>query len=213
MKIFIDSIDIAEIKSLQGKGLIHGITTNPNLMKKSAISKIDLAKGVCSFCKMPFSIQIKSGNYDEMLQEALMIHSIADNIVIKIPITEDGLRVAMNLSDRGIPVNMTLCFSLSQALLVARTGATYVSPFIARIDDVGGSGAALIEDIRNMYDRYGFSTKIIAASIRNKQHVEDAMIAGADIATMNSSLIMSLIDHPLTKSGLAEFDLSDHIEE
>lgn len=214
MKIFVDSTQIEKIQECKDKLTIHGITTNPNLMKSVKSTKIEFAKEISkAFSELPISIQLRQDTVENMIKEADEISSIAKNIVIKVPITQNGLIVTKTLTNRGIHVNMTLCFSVSQAILAANAGATYISPFIARIEEIGICSKTLLSNIHNAYQQYNYQTKIIAASIRNKDHFENAVVAEADIATMNPELIQTLHEHPLTTKGLKEFDLSEEIEE
>ena len=212
MKIFADSTNIDKIQ--ESSFLIDGITTNPNLMKSVTTTKMDFAKKIAAaFPSLPISIQIHHSSIENMLAEAHEIHKIAQNIVIKVPITQNGLIVTSKLSELNIKVNMTLCFTLSQAILAAKVGATYVSPFVARLEDANICSYTLLKNIRNGYNLHNYSTQILAASIRNKKHFEMAVSAGADIATMSPELILSLHENMLTDIGLKEFNLSHEIEE
>lgn len=212
MKIFADSTSIDKIQ--RSAHLIDGITTNPNLMKSITVQKKDFAKKIAyEFPSLPISIQIDENSIEAMLDEAEEIHKIAQNIVIKVPITHNGLIVASKLTKNNIQVNMTLCFTLSQAILAAKAGATYVSPFVARLEDANICSYSLLKNIRNAYDIYGYSTQILAASIRNKKQFETAITSGAHVATMNPDLILSLHESALTEIGLKEFKIAQQIEE
>jgi transaldolase len=207
MKIFIDTADLDEIRRATSAGLIDGLTTNPSLMAKSAGGK-DPATHFLEICRLvdgPVSAEVVALEADRMVQEGKRLAKIHDNIVVKVPVTEHGLRACRALRAEGIRVNVTLCFQASQALLAAKAGASFISPFIGRIDDVSGEGMDLIHQIRQIYDNYGIATEILAASIRHPVHVVDAAIIGADCATMPPKVLWQLLDHPLTEKGLAQF--------
>jgi transaldolase len=207
MKIFIDTADLEEIRRATAAGLIDGLTTNPSLMAKSAGGK-DPSAHFLEICKLvdgPVSAEVVAIEADRMVQEGKRLARIHDNIVVKVPVTEQGLRACRSLRAEGIRVNVTLCFQASQALLAAKAGATFISPFIGRIDDVSGEGMDLIHQIRQIYDNYAIDTEILAASIRHPVHVVDAAIIGADCATMPPKVLWQLLDHPLTEKGLAQF--------
>ena len=209
MKFFLDSANLDEIIECDKLGLLDGVTTNPTLISKVVSSKNEMFKTyekICEICgDRPVSCEVFSTDYEGMKNEAKELLKIAKNVCIKLPITEDGLRLCKEFSDDGIKTNMTLCFSPMQALLVAKAGATYVSPFVGRLDDTCGDGLALVEDIRNIYDNYGFQTQILAASIRTVKQVEEVAKIGSDVATMPFKIIKQLFKHPLTDNGLAAF--------
>lgn len=210
MKLFIDSGSLKEIKLAHDSGVIDGVTTNPTLIAKEGLIFEDVIKKISKIfteahCDCPVNAEVISIIAPEMVREALKLSRISKNVVVKIPIIPEGIKAIRMLSKKGIKTNATLCFSASQALLVAKAGGTYVSPFIGRIDDMGERGMDLIDEIRIIYDTYGFKTKILAASIRGLQHVEGAAIAGADIATIPFKVFESMFKHPLTDSGLKKF--------
>ena len=205
MKIFIDTANINEIKEASALGLIDGVTTNPSLVAKEKCKAGDLLKQICSIVSGPVSAEVIGVTAVDMIKEANELVKIADNIVIKIPLIKEGLKAVKVLSGNGIKTNVTLCFSSSQALLAAKAGATYVSPFIGRLDDISQRGMDLISDIKTIYANYKFKTEIIVASVRNPMHVVDAALIGADIATVPFSVIEQLIKHPLTDIGLQRF--------
>jgi transaldolase len=207
MKIFIDTADLDEIRRATSAGLIDGLTTNPSLMAKSAGGK-DPASHFLEICRLvdgPVSAEVVALEADRMIQEGKRLAKIHDNIVVKVPLTEQGLKACRALRTEGIRVNVTLCFQASQALLAAKAGASFISPFVGRIDDVSGEGMDLIHQIRQIYDNYAMDTEILAASIRHPVHVVDAAIIGADCATMPPKVLWQLIEHPLTDKGLAQF--------
>jgi transaldolase len=205
MKIFIDSANINEIKEAVALGVIDGVTTNPTLIAKENRPVKDLLKEICALVSGPVSAEAMSLEADSIVNEARQLSKIAKNIVIKIPLIDAGLKAVKILSSEGVKTNVTLCFSCSQALLVAKAGADYVSPFIGRLDDISQRGMDLIKDIKSIYNNYGFKTKIIVASIRNPIHVVDAALIGADIATIPFTVIEQLIKHPLTDIGIQRF--------
>ncbi|HOA82676.1 MAG TPA: fructose-6-phosphate aldolase [Thermodesulfovibrio thiophilus] len=205
MKIFIDTANLEEIKKAWELGLIDGVTTNPSLLSKEARDPISLLEEICKIVDGPVSAEAVSLNFDDMVAEAMELSKIASNIVIKIPMTEDGLLAVRKLAQDGIRTNVTLIFSPTQALLAAKAGATYVSPFVGRLDDIGPSGMNLVEDIQIIFENYSFRTEIIVASIRNPLHVLEAAKIGADIATIPYSVIKQLIKHPLTDIGIEKF--------
>lgn len=208
MKIFLDSSDINEIKPLNKTGLIDGITTNPSLLAKQQGSFKKILKSIANEVKGPISAEVTSIKADGMIDEAKILQKIAKNIVIKIPLTLDGLIACNYLTKKKFMVNVTLCFSVSQALLAAKAGATYISHFIGRLDDIGESGLLLIKDIRTVYDNFNFKTKILAASIRTVTHIQEVLKIGADIATIPPKIFHELYKHELTDKGLETF-LSD----
>lgn len=207
MKLFLDTADVAEIRRAADAGLIDGVTTNPSLMLKAAGGREprDVFLEICEAVDGPVSAEVVGLEKDTMIQEGTRLASIHDNIVVKVPLTEEGLRACQALRAEGIRVNVTLCFSPSQALLAAKAGATFVSPFIGRIDDISGEGVELIGQIRQIFDNYGMDTEILAASIRHPRHVVDAMLIGADCATLPAKVLYQLLNHPLTDIGLERF--------
>ncbi|HVX82311.1 MAG: fructose-6-phosphate aldolase [Devosia sp.] len=205
MKFFADTADVKDIKELYDLGLLDGITTNPSLVAKTGRNFKDVIKEICSIVPGPVSAEVASTNYDGMMAEADVLRKLADNVVIKLPLTLDGLRGTKKLTSEGTKVNVTLCFSANQALLAAKAGAAYISPFVGRLDDINIEGMDLIRDIRTIYDNYAFTTEILAASIRSPNHVTQAALAGADVATIPPAVIKKLADHPLTDKGLAAF--------
>ena len=205
MKFFVDTADLDEIKDLAATGLLDGVTTNPSLIAKSGRDFKEVIKDICAVVDGPVSAEVASTEYDAMLAEANEIRSWGDNIAVKVPLTEAGLKVCKQLSDEGTMVNVTLCFSAPQALLAAKAGATYISPFIGRLDDIGHDGMELISEIRQVYDNYGILTEILAASIRHPQHVVQALMIGADCGTLPSKVLYQLLKHPLTDKGLEAF--------
>ncbi len=209
MQFFIDTGDIEEIKQSSHWGIIDGVTTNPSLIASTGRKQVDVIKEISEIINGPISAEVISTNKVEMLKEAERLVGIHENIVIKLPLTIDGISACKYLSTNNIKTNLTLCFSSNQALLAAKAGATYISPFIGRLDDVGHDGMGLIQEIRSVYDNYGFMTEILAASIRHCTHVRDASLVGADVATMPFKVIKQLYGHPLTSNGLDKF-LSDY---
>lgn len=205
MKIFIDTANVKEIKEALTLGVIDGVTTNPTLIAKENQPAKELLKEICSLVTGPVSAEVIGFEADSMIKEAREFSKIAKNIVIKIPLVKEGLKAVKILSGEGIKTNVTLCFSPSQALLVAKVGADYISPFIGRLDDISQKGMDLIRDIKTIYNNYGFKTKIIVASIRNPIHVVDAALLGADMVTVPFAIIEQLIKHPLTDIGVQRF--------
>ena len=205
MQFFADTAEIEDIKKLHAMGLLDGITTNPSLIAKSGRQFKDVIKEICTVVPGPVSAEVASTDYDTIMKEAHVLAKLADNVVVKVPLTIDGLRACKALSGEGIKTNVTLCFSPNQALLAAKCGATYISPFLGRLDDINLDGVELIEQIRTIYDNYNFTTQILAASIRTPNHVTEVALAGADVATIPPAVIYKLADHPLTKSGLEQF--------
>ncbi|MEO1141336.1 MAG: fructose-6-phosphate aldolase [Pseudomonadota bacterium] len=205
MKFFVDTADVDEIRELADTGLLDGVTTNPSLILKSGRDILEVTKEICELVDGPVSAEVTALDYDGMIQEAAVLSEIANNVCIKLPLTLDGLKACKTLTSQGHMTNVTLCFSANQALLAAKAGATYISPFIGRLDDMGIDGMELIEDIRTIYDNYGFETEILAASIRTVNHVKDSALAGADVATIPPSTLKALVKHPLTDKGLDAF--------
>ena len=205
MKFFIDTANIDEIKKANELGLLDGVTTNPSLVAKEGREFKDLIKEICSIVDGPVSAEVVSTDAEGMVAEARELAKIADNIVVKIPLIKEGLKAVKILSSEGIKTNVTLCFSAIQALMAAKAGADYISPFVGRLDDIGVTGMELVEQIISIYEAYGYETEIIVASIRNPLHVLDAATMGADIATIPYKVMEQLIKHPLTDIGLANF--------
>src|SRR5262245_39603126 len=205
MKFFVDTAEIKDIRDLYETGLLDGVTTNPSLVAKSGRDFKEVVKEICSIVPGPVSAEVAATDYEGMVAEGRVLAKIADNVVVKVPLTVDGLRATKTFSKEGIKINVTLCFSPNQALLAAKVGATYISPFIGRLDDINLEGMELIQQIRQIYDNYDFTTEILAASIRSPNHVTQAALAGADVATIPPAVIYKLADHPLTKSGLEQF--------
>jgi len=205
MKIFIDTANIKEIKEAVSLGVIDGVTTNPTLLAKENRPADEILKEICSVAPGPVSAEVISLETDGMVKEARLLKKIAANIVVKIPLTKDGIKAVKILSKEGIRTNVTLCFSANQALLVAKTGADFISPFIGRLDDISQEGMELIRNIKTIYRNYAFKTEIIVASVRNPVHVLDAALTGADIATVPFGVIEQLIKHPLTDIGIQRF--------
>jgi transaldolase len=205
MKLFIDSANLDEIKAAAQTGLIDGVTTNPSLIAKEKTDFKATLKEICESVQGPVSAEVTALETDEMLRQAEVLAAISKHIVIKVPLTPQGLKACRHLVDKKIPVNVTLCFSANQALLAAKAGATYISPFIGRLDDQGQIGMNLIEEIVEIYQNYGFSTQILAASIRHPEHVLRAALAGADVSTIPAKIFHSMFQHPLTDLGLEKF--------
>lgn len=205
MEIFIDTANIKEIKEAAGLGLIDGVTTNPTLIARENRPAQELLKDICALISGPVSAEVISLESEGMLKEARELAEIAKNIVIKIPLIKEGLKAVRALSREGIKTNVTLCFSPTQALLAAKAGADYISPFVGRLDDISSVGMDLVGQIKTIYRNYGFKTKIIVASVRNPLHVVDAALASADIATIPFAVIEQLIKHPLTDLGIQRF--------
>jgi transaldolase len=205
MKFFADTAEISEIKALASEGLLDGVTTNPSLIHKSGRDFLEVVREIAGVVSGPVSAEVVALDYDGMMREAEILRKIAGNIAIKVPLTPDGLRTCKSLTDDGTMVNVTLCFSAAQALLAAKAGATFISPFVGRHDDVGFDGMALIADIRLIYDNYDFDTQILVASVRHPMHVVEAAKIGADVMTAPPKIIHQLFKHPLTDAGIASF--------
>lgn len=205
MKFFIDTADVEEIKALTPSGLVDGVTTNPSLIMKSGRNFREVVAEICDIVDGPVSAEVTAVEAPEMIREGVSLADIADNVTVKLPLTFDGLIACKALTEKGIDTNVTLCFSANQALLAAKAGASFISPFIGRLDDVNIDGMELIRDIRMIYDNYDFRTEILAASIRSPNHVKDSAIAGADVATVPPAILKSLVRHPLTDKGLDAF--------
>ncbi len=205
MKFFIDTANVEEIRKTNDLGLLDGVTTNPTLVSKEGREFKGLIKEICSIVDGPVNAEVVSTDAEGMINEARDLVKLADNIVVKIPLIEEGLKAVKILAAEGIKTNVTLCFSPTQALMAAKAGAAYVSPFVGRLDDISSTGMDLVEQMITIYDNYGFDTEIIVASIRNPTHVVDAALMGADIATIPYKVIQQLIKHPLTDIGLEKF--------
>ena len=206
MKIFLDTADLAEIRRAADAGLIDGVTTNPSLVAKVAEGDVtDMYREICDAVDGPVSLEVVAVDRATMVAEGRKLAALHENAVVKVPLTEDGLKACRDLVDEGHKVNVTLCFSVSQALLAAKAGATFVSPFIGRLDDISAEGMQLIHQIRQVYDNYGYDTEILAASIRSPMHVVEAMLIGADCCTIPPKVLWQLSRHPLTDKGLDAF--------
>jgi len=205
MKFFVDTAEIKDIKELYDTGLLDGVTTNPSLIAKSGRDFKEVVKEICAIVPGPVSAEVASLEYDGMIAEGEVLAALADNVVVKLPLTLAGLKATKTFKERGIKTNVTLCFSANQALLAAKAGATYISPFLGRLDDINLDGVELIENIRQIYDNYAFETEILAASIRSPNHVTQVALAGADVATIPPAVIRKLADHPLTNAGIEGF--------
>ena len=205
MKFFLDTANVEEIKRVNDLGLVDGVTTNPSLISKEGRPFEEVIKEICSVVDGPVSAEVVGLTYDEMVTEARQLAEWADNVVVKIPMTEEGLKAVNTLSQEGIKTNVTLIFTVSQGLMAAKAGATYVSPFLGRLDDIGSDGLGLVADLKTVFDNYDYDTEIIAASIRHLPHLEGSALAGADIATIPGSIFPKLWSHPLTDSGIQAF--------
>jgi transaldolase len=205
MKFFIDTADVNEIREAESLGILDGVTTNPTLVSRTGRPFKETIEEICSIVKGPVSAEVVSTDTEGIIKEAGELAKIADNIVVKVPLIKDGLKAVKALTSEGIKVNVTLCFSSNQALLAAKAGGTYISPFVGRLDDRGHTGMEVIDEIRTIYDNYGFETEIIVASIRNPLHVRDAALMGADIATIPFAVFNNIVKHPLTDAGLKQF--------
>lgn len=206
MKFFADTADTAEILNLANAGLLDGVTTNPSLIRKAGRDFLEVVKEICGIVPgMPVSAEVVALDYAEMMREAEAVRKVADNVAVKVPLTIDGLKACRALAGDGTMVNVTLCFSANQALVAAKAGATFISPFVGRHDDVGHSGMELIADIRLIYDNYDLDTEILVASVRHPIHIHEAARIGADIVTAPPSIIRRLVEHPLTDNGIKGF--------
>ncbi len=205
MKFFVDTAEIEEIKALNDLGLVDGVTTNPSLIMQSGRDILEVTKEICDLIDGPVSAEVVATEAEDMIAEGRKLAKIADNIAVKVPLTWAGLKTCKTLSDEGTMVNVTLCFSTNQALLAAKAGATFISPFVGRLDDLNVDGMDLIAEIRQVYDNYGFDTQILVASIRSANHVAQSALIGADVATIPPAVIKKLADHVLTDKGLAAF--------
>lgn len=205
MKFFADTVDIDAIKDLADLGMLDGVTTNPSIIAKSGANFLEVIPEICKLTEGPVSAEVASTDFETMMKEAEKLANLASNICVKLPLTEAGLKTCRHLSEQDIMTNVTLCFSANQALLAAKAGATFISPFVGRLDDIGLTGMDLIEDIVTIYDNYGFETEVLVASIRHPQHLLEAARLGADVSTLPPSVIKQLFKHPLTDKGLASF--------
>ena len=205
MKFFVDTAEIDAIAELNDFGMVDGVTTNPSLIKKSGRDIIEVTKEICELVSGPVSAEVTATDAETMIAEGRKLAEIADNIAVKVPLTWDGLQACKTLTDEGKMVNVTLCFSVNQAILAAKAGATFISPFIGRLDDINLDGMDLIEDIRTAYDNYGYETQILAASIRTANHIAECARIGADVITAPPAVIKGMVNHPLTDKVLAAF--------
>ena len=205
MKFFVDTADVAEIRDLNETGLLDGVTTNPSLIMKAGRPMREVIKEICDIVEGEVSAEVAAVDFDGMMREGEKLAAIAPNVAVKVPLTWDGLKACRALRQLGHKVNVTLCFSANQALLAAKAGATFISPFVGRLDDINLDGMQVIEEIRAIYDNYDFDTQILAASIRTPNHVTQAALAGADVATVPAAVLKSLVKHPLTDKGLETF--------
>ncbi len=205
MKFFIDTADVNEIKEAESLGILDGVTTNPTLISKTGRPFRETIEEICTIVKGPVSAEVVSTETEAIIKEGRDLAKIADNIVVKVPLIKDGLKAVKVLISEGIKVNVTLCFSSNQALLAAKVGATYISPFVGRLDDKGHTGMEVVDEIRTIYDNYDFDTEIIVASVRTPLHVRDAALMGADIATIPLEVFNKIVQHPLTDAGLKSF--------
>lgn len=206
MKFFVDTADTAEIKALAASGLVDGVTTNPSLIAKSGRKILDVVAEICAIVPGPVSAEVAATDYEGMMREAAVLRKIASNVCVKLPLTPDGLRACKSLNGEGVMTNVTLCFSAAQALLAAKAGASFVSPFVGRLDDIGQDGMELIADIVTIYDNYpNFETEVLVASIRHPIHIVEAAKLGAHVATLPPNVLRMLYAHPLTDKGLAGF--------
>jgi len=205
MKFFADTGDVAEIREIQSLGLLDGVTTNPSLIAKTGKPFLETIKEICSITDGPVSAEVAALDYEGMMKEANVLRKIAKNVAVKVPLTLDGLKACRALSGDGTMVNVTLCFSPNQALLAAKAGAHFISPFIGRLDDIHLNGMELIAEIRQIYDNYDYDTNILAASIRTANHIKEAALIGADYVTAPPAVLKSLVKHPLTDKGIEQF--------
>ena len=205
MKFFVDTANIEDIEKLIPTGFVDGVTTNPSLIAKQGADMAETIKNICSIVSGPVSAEVAATEFTKMLEEGEYLASLAKNVAVKVPLTVDGLKTCKSLREKGIMVNVTLCFSAAQALLAAKAGASFISPFVGRLDDIGEKGMDLIEDIVIMYENYAFETEVLVASIRTKQHVIDSAVIGAHVATLPPKVIYELYDHSLTDKGLKAF--------
>lgn len=209
MKIFLDTANVEEIRAAAGWGVLDGVTTNPSLIAREKRNYQEAVREICSICPGPVSAEVLATDYEGTLVQAREWSKVAKNVVVKVPVTQDGIRAVSTLSAEGIKTNVTLCFTVNQALLAAKAGATFVSPFVGRIDDAGGDGMAVVEEIINAYGNYDFDTEVIVASVRHPRHVTESLELGADIATVPFKVLRLLFGHPLTDVGIEKF-LADY---
>ena len=205
MKIFLDSADISEIETHIASGFVDGVTTNPSLIAKSGRNILDAIAQICEMVDGPVSAEVAATDFETMLKEGKKLAALAPNVTVKVPLTEAGLRTCRALREAGTQVNVTLCFTAGQALLAAKAGATFISPFVGRLDDIGQDGMGLIEEICTIYDQYNMATEVLVASVRSTQNVVDAAVLGADVVTLPPKILSALYTHPLTDKGLAAF--------
>ena len=205
MKFFADTADTADIRDLADTGLLDGVTTNPSLIHKAGRDFLEVVREICGIVDGPVSAEVVALDHATMMKEAEVLRKIADNVAVKVPLTLDGLKTCKALTDDGTMVNVTLCFSAAQAILAAKAGASFISPFVGRLEDHGADGIGLLEEIRVLYDLHGFETQILAASLRNPNHVSAAAVAGSDAATLPADVFKALVKHPLTDKGLDQF--------
>jgi transaldolase len=205
MNIFLDTANLDEIRKVNEIGLLDGVTTNPSIISKSGRKFKEVIKEICSIVEGPVSAEVIATDYEGMIREGSELAALAENVVVKVPLIWDGLKAVNEFTNRGIATNVTLCFSANQALLAAKAGATYISPFLGRLDDIGQEGLDLISEIREMYDNYGYDTQILAASIRHPIHFKEVALRGADCVTLPFSVFPQLLQHPLTDIGLKKF--------
>ncbi|MCU0823745.1 MAG: fructose-6-phosphate aldolase [Leptospira sp.] len=205
MNLFLDTANIDEIKKVHELGLLDGITTNPSIIAKSGRRFTEVIKEICSFVKGPVSAEVLATDAPTMIKEGLELSAIAENVVVKVPLIPEGIKAVNAFSEKGIATNVTLCFTANQALLAAKAGATYISPFVGRLDDIGYDGLELISEIREIYDNYGIETQILAASVRHPIHFKEVALRGADCVTLPYGVFEMLFKHPLTDKGLAQF--------
>ena len=206
MKFFVDTADTADIRDLAATGLLDGVTTNPSLIHKSGRQFLEVVKEICGIVDGPVSAEVVALDHETMMKEAEILRRIADNVCIKVPLTIDGLKTCKTIrTEMNRMVNVTLCFSANQALLAAKAGASFISPFVGRVDDMGIDGMELIQEIRQIYDNYDFQTEILVASVRTVNHVKQAALIGADVATVPPATLKALVKHPLTDKGLEQF--------
>ena len=205
MKIFLDSADIGEITTLFDTGFVDGVTTNPSLIAKSGRDILDTIAEICGLVEGPVSAEVTATDFDTMLTEGRKLAAISPNVTVKVPLTRDGLMTCRALTDAGTDVNVTLCFTAGQALLAAKAGAKFISPFVGRLDDIGQDGMGLIEEICSIYANYDFNTEVLVASVRSTSHVVDAALMGADVVTLPPKILTALYKHPLTDNGLDAF--------
>jgi transaldolase len=205
MKFFADTADVAELRELKDLGLLDGVTTNPSLIAKSGRKFTEVIAEICSFVEGPVSAEVAALDFDGMMKEANVLRKIAKNVTVKVPLTLEGLKACRVLAGEGTMVNVTLCFSANQALLAAKAGATFISPFVGRLDDIHQDGMELIAEIRQIYDNYDYDTNILVASVRTANHIKEAALIGADYATAPAAVLKSLVKHPLTDKGIEQF--------